>query len=119
MPGSTQITSFVTAALTAAARVVWVHDAAQTVRSGPGVGQAPHAASAMEIPSHATTTRIDRLPGVRHFTRTRTDATRFRWLGRPMSTSPLTWRDLDDTPDDGNRYEVIDGVLYVSGYPTY
>jgi Uma2 family endonuclease len=30
---------------------------------------------------------------------------------------PLTHRDLDDTPDDGNRYEVIDGTLYVSPFP--
>ena len=32
---------------------------------------------------------------------------------------PLTQRDLDHTPDDGNRYEVIDGVLYVSPFPSY
>lgn len=31
---------------------------------------------------------------------------------------PLTHRDLDDTPDDGNRYELIDGTLYVSPFPT-
>lgn len=31
---------------------------------------------------------------------------------------PLTHRDLDDTPEDGNRYEVIDGELYVSPFPT-
>src|SRR5262249_48152436 len=31
----------------------------------------------------------------------------------------LTFRDLDHVPDDGNRYEVIDGVLYVSPFPTY
>jgi Uma2 family endonuclease len=30
----------------------------------------------------------------------------------------MTQRDLDDTPDDGNRYEVIDGVLYVTPFPT-
>jgi Uma2 family endonuclease len=30
---------------------------------------------------------------------------------------PLTHRDLDDTPDDGNLYEVIDGKLYVSPFP--
>lgn len=30
---------------------------------------------------------------------------------------PLTHRDLDDTPDDGNRYEVIDGNLFVSRFP--
>ncbi|MCC6523870.1 MAG: Uma2 family endonuclease [Polyangiaceae bacterium] len=29
----------------------------------------------------------------------------------------LTARDLDDVPDDGNRYEVIDGELYVSPFP--
>jgi Uma2 family endonuclease len=32
--------------------------------------------------------------------------------------TPLTHRDLDDTPDDGNRWEVIDGELHVSPFPT-
>jgi hypothetical protein len=27
--------------------------------------------------------------------------------------------DIWDSPDDGNRYEVIDGELYVSPPPTY
>jgi Uma2 family endonuclease len=31
---------------------------------------------------------------------------------------PMTVRDLDDTPDDGNRYEVIDGELHVTPFPT-
>jgi Uma2 family endonuclease len=31
---------------------------------------------------------------------------------------PLTHRDLDHTPDDGNRYEIIDGELYVSPFPS-
>jgi Uma2 family endonuclease len=31
---------------------------------------------------------------------------------------PLTYRDLDDLPDDGNRYEIIDGVLYVTPFPS-
>ena len=31
---------------------------------------------------------------------------------------PLTHRDLDHTPDDGNRYEIIDGVLHVTPFPT-
>jgi Uma2 family endonuclease len=30
---------------------------------------------------------------------------------------PLTQRDLDDAPDDGNRYEVVDGTLYVTPFP--
>jgi Uma2 family endonuclease len=29
---------------------------------------------------------------------------------------PLTHHDLDHTPDDGNRYELIDGVLHVSAF---
>jgi Uma2 family endonuclease len=36
---------------------------------------------------------------------------------RDPLAGPLTHRDLDDTPDDGNRYEVIDGELYVSPFP--
>jgi hypothetical protein len=29
----------------------------------------------------------------------------------------LTHRDLDDTPDDGNRWELIDGRLYATPFP--
>jgi Uma2 family endonuclease len=36
----------------------------------------------------------------------------------PSYVRPLTHHDLDDTPDDGNRYEIIDGTLYVSPFPT-
>jgi hypothetical protein len=32
---------------------------------------------------------------------------------------PFTSRDLDAFPDDGKRYEIIDGELYVSGHPNY
>jgi Uma2 family endonuclease len=31
----------------------------------------------------------------------------------------LTYRDLDLCPDDGNRYEVIDGILHVTPFPSY
>lgn len=31
----------------------------------------------------------------------------------------LTHRDLEHTPDDGNRYEIIDGVIHVTPFPTY
>lgn len=31
---------------------------------------------------------------------------------------PLTQRDLDLLPDDGNRYEIIDGALHVTPFPT-
>lgn len=31
---------------------------------------------------------------------------------------PLTHRDLDHTPDDGNRYELIDGVIHVTPFPS-
>ncbi|MFH2010086.1 MAG: Uma2 family endonuclease [bacterium] len=31
----------------------------------------------------------------------------------------LTHRDLDYTPDDGNRWELIDGSLFVTPFPTY
>lgn len=32
---------------------------------------------------------------------------------------PLTRDDLDDLPDDGHRYELVDGVLVVSPSPAY
>lgn len=35
----------------------------------------------------------------------------------PTKTTGLLWTDLEAFPDDGNRYEVIDGVLYVTGAP--
>ncbi len=35
-----------------------------------------------------------------------------------MRPRPLTHRDLDYTPEDGNRYEVIDGALHVTPFPT-
>lgn len=31
---------------------------------------------------------------------------------------PLTHRDLDQIPEDGQRYETIDGVLYVTPFPS-
>lgn len=38
------------------------------------------------------------------------------------STAPIqhrsTYRDLDHTPDDGNRWEIIDGDFHVSPFPT-
>jgi len=39
-----------------------------------------------------------------------------------MKTStlpPLTIADLESTPDDGNRYELIDGEMFVSSAPSY
>ena len=32
---------------------------------------------------------------------------------------PLTIADLEATPDDGNRYELIEGELHVSTAPSY
>lgn len=32
---------------------------------------------------------------------------------------PLTWRDLEVVPDDGHRYELVDGVLVVTPAPTH
>jgi Uma2 family endonuclease len=36
---------------------------------------------------------------------------------RRLPAGPLTWRDLWRTPDDGKRYEIVDGMLYVSPAP--
>jgi Uma2 family endonuclease len=38
---------------------------------------------------------------------------------REQLDRPLTHRDLDDTPEDGNLYEVIDGALHVTPFPDY
>ena len=34
------------------------------------------------------------------------------------NAQPLSHRDLDHTPEDGNRYEIIDGALHVTPFPT-
>jgi Uma2 family endonuclease len=36
----------------------------------------------------------------------------------PLPGAALTYRDLARTPDDGQRYEVIDGALRVTPFPT-
>ena len=35
-----------------------------------------------------------------------------------VATRPVSYEDLLQLPDDGNRYEIIDGVLYVSPPPS-
>ena len=35
-----------------------------------------------------------------------------------MALSQITWQDVQQLPDDGNRYEAIDGELYVTAAPT-
>jgi len=40
-------------------------------------------------------------------------------MGAHRSPVLLTVADLEATPDDGNRYEVIDGELYVSAAPGF
>ena len=32
---------------------------------------------------------------------------------------PLTWRDLESVPDDGHRYELVDGALIVTPAPSF
>src|SRR5271165_2933427 len=36
-----------------------------------------------------------------------------------MTELPLTVSDLEGAPDDGNRYEVIEGDLHISAPPSY
>ncbi len=36
---------------------------------------------------------------------------------RPAAGTPFTVADLDATPDDGRRYQLLDGVLVVSPRP--
>ena len=40
-------------------------------------------------------------------------------MSMPMLKRQWTVADLDDLPDDGNRYEVIDGELFVTPAPTW
>ena len=35
-----------------------------------------------------------------------------------MALSQITWQDVQQLPDDGNRYEAIEGELYVTPAPT-
>lgn len=39
-------------------------------------------------------------------------------MAQRAQASPLTADDLDRFPSDGNRYEIIDGVLYVTATPS-
>ncbi|MFQ5680420.1 MAG: Uma2 family endonuclease, partial [Gemmatimonadota bacterium] len=36
-----------------------------------------------------------------------------------MALTQITWRDVQQLPDDGNRYEAIEGELYVTPAPSY
>ena len=36
-----------------------------------------------------------------------------------MALSQITWHDVQQLPDDGNRYEAIEGELYVTAAPFY
>ena len=36
-----------------------------------------------------------------------------------MALPQITWQDVQQLPDDGNRYEAIDGELYVTPAPTW
>ncbi len=38
---------------------------------------------------------------------------------RRMAISQITWQDVQQMPDDGNRYEAIAGELYVTPAPSY
>jgi len=36
-----------------------------------------------------------------------------------MPTAQITWQDVQQLPDDGKRYEAIEGELYVTAAPSY
>ncbi|MFQ5690371.1 MAG: Uma2 family endonuclease [Gemmatimonadota bacterium] len=36
-----------------------------------------------------------------------------------MALSQITWQDVQQLPDDGNRYEAIEGELYVTAAPSF
>jgi Uma2 family endonuclease len=40
-------------------------------------------------------------------------------MSMPMLKRRWTFDDLEDLPDDGNRYEIIDGELFVTPSPSY
>ena len=39
-------------------------------------------------------------------------------MGMPVSKVPTTADELEAIPEDGNRYEIIDGVLFVTPAPS-
>ncbi len=36
----------------------------------------------------------------------------------PMATATITWRDAQQMPEDGRRYEAVEGQLYVTAAPS-
>lgn len=36
----------------------------------------------------------------------------------PMATATITWRDAQEMPEDGRRYEAVEGELYVTAAPS-
>ena len=36
-----------------------------------------------------------------------------------MATATITWRDAQDMPEDGRRYEAVEGELYVTAAPSF
>ena len=36
-----------------------------------------------------------------------------------MALPQITWQDVQQLPDDGNRYEAIEGDLYVTAAPSF
>ena len=36
-----------------------------------------------------------------------------------MALARITWQDVQQLPDDGNRYEAIEGELYVTPAPSF
>ncbi len=38
---------------------------------------------------------------------------------RPMATTEISWRDVQQMPDDGRRREAVEGELYVTAAPSF
>ena len=53
----------------------------------------------------------------RSILRVRSSPTR-RYNVERMALSQITWQDVQQLPDDGNRYEAIEGDLYVTAAPS-
>lgn len=61
---------------------------------------------------------VDTLLIFRRRMRSRFVSSRFRRYDVPMPMPQITWDDVQQLPEDGNRYEAIEGALYMTPAPS-